>query len=79
MAVFLLWDLVLVLSLCVRQKNVSNLLLSSALSGSVAAVKDIDRFQQKISASLHPASLSPDLEHIKLGVITREELPVHYR
>lgn len=57
----------------------SNLLLSSALSRSVAAVKDIDRYQEKITVSLHQASLSPSLEHIKLGVIPREELPIHYR
>ncbi|XP_042370068.1 tetratricopeptide repeat protein 14 isoform X2 [Plectropomus leopardus] len=43
-----------------------------------AAVKDIDRYQEKITVSLHPASLSPSLEHIKLGVLPREELPVHY-
>ncbi|KAM4548222.1 tetratricopeptide repeat protein 14 isoform 2-T2 [Odontesthes bonariensis] len=43
-----------------------------------AGVKDIDRFQEKITVSLHQASLSPSLDHIKLGVITREQLPVHY-
>ncbi|XP_039667341.1 LOW QUALITY PROTEIN: tetratricopeptide repeat protein 14 [Perca fluviatilis] len=43
-----------------------------------AAVKDIDRYQEKITVSLHQASLFPSLEHIKLGVFPREELPVHY-
>uniref|UniRef100_A0A3B4AKT9 S1 motif domain-containing protein n=1 Tax=Periophthalmus magnuspinnatus TaxID=409849 RepID=A0A3B4AKT9_9GOBI len=43
-----------------------------------AGVKDIDRYQEKITVSLHQAALSPGLEHIKLGVVTREELPVHY-
>lgn len=43
-----------------------------------AGVKDIDRYQEKITVSLLEASLSPSLEHIKLGVITREELPIHY-
>uniref|UniRef100_UPI0037E83353 tetratricopeptide repeat protein 14 isoform X2 n=1 Tax=Semicossyphus pulcher TaxID=241346 RepID=UPI0037E83353 len=43
-----------------------------------AAVKDIDRYQEKITISLHQASLSSTLEHIKLGVIPREELPIHY-
>ncbi|KAK2835164.1 hypothetical protein Q5P01_015648 [Channa striata] len=43
-----------------------------------AGVKDIDRYQEKITVSLHPASLSPSLQHIKLGVITQEELPTHY-
>nr|XP_020472704.1 tetratricopeptide repeat protein 14 isoform X3 [Monopterus albus] len=41
-------------------------------------VKDIDRYQEKITVSLHQASLSPSLKHIKLGVITQEELPIHY-
>ncbi|XP_028260254.1 tetratricopeptide repeat protein 14 [Parambassis ranga] len=43
-----------------------------------AAVKDIDRYQEKITVSLQPASLPPSSEQIKLGVITREELPLHY-
>ncbi|KAF3690599.1 Tetratricopeptide repeat protein 14 [Channa argus] len=43
-----------------------------------AGVKDIDRYQEKVTVSLHPASLSPSLQHIKLGVITQEELPIHY-
>lgn len=45
----------------------------------VAGVKDIDRYQEKITVSLHQASLSSSLENIRLGVISREELPVHYR
>ncbi|XP_008282506.1 tetratricopeptide repeat protein 14 [Stegastes partitus] len=43
-----------------------------------AGVKDIDRYQEKITVSLHQTSLSSSLKHIKLGVITREELPIHY-
>nr|XP_019959698.1 PREDICTED: tetratricopeptide repeat protein 14 isoform X1 [Paralichthys olivaceus] len=43
-----------------------------------AGVKDIDRYQEKVTISLQQTSLSPSLEHLKLGVITREELPVHY-
>ncbi|KAM6939092.1 tetratricopeptide repeat protein 14 isoform 1-T2 [Lycodopsis pacificus] len=43
-----------------------------------AAVKDIDRYQEKITVSLQQASLSHNLEHIKLGVVPREELPIHY-
>ncbi|XP_068599471.1 tetratricopeptide repeat protein 14 isoform X2 [Brachionichthys hirsutus] len=43
-----------------------------------AAVKDIDRYQEKITVSLLQASVSPRLEHSKLGVVAREELPVHY-
>lgn len=43
-----------------------------------AGVKDIDRYQEKITVSLLPSSLGPGLAHIKLGVIAREELPKHY-
>ncbi|KAE8293912.1 Tetratricopeptide repeat protein 14 [Larimichthys crocea] len=43
-----------------------------------AAVKDIDRYQEKITVSLLKASLSPSMEQIKLGVVPREELPIHY-
>lgn len=60
------------------QKYLSNL-LSCDLSRSVAAVKDIDRYQEKITVSLHQASISPIFEHVKLGVFPREELPIHYR
>lgn len=44
-----------------------------------AAVKDIDRYQEKITVSLQKASLSPSMEHIKLGVVASDELPKHYR
>lgn len=43
-----------------------------------AAVKDIDRYQEKITVSLYQTSLSPNLERFKLGVFPREELPIHY-
>ncbi|RVE73636.1 hypothetical protein OJAV_G00033170 [Oryzias javanicus] len=43
-----------------------------------AGVKDIDRYQEKITVSLHQASLCAPLKHIKLGVITQEEMPIHY-
>ncbi|XP_060890946.1 tetratricopeptide repeat protein 14 isoform X2 [Labrus mixtus] len=43
-----------------------------------AAVKDIDRYQEKVTVSLHQASPSSKMEHVKLGVIPREELPTHY-
>nr|XP_057929706.1 tetratricopeptide repeat protein 14 isoform X2 [Doryrhamphus excisus] len=43
-----------------------------------AGVKDIDRYQEKITVSLLQASLSSRSACIQLGVITREELPVHY-
>ncbi|XP_023810134.1 tetratricopeptide repeat protein 14 isoform X2 [Oryzias latipes] len=43
-----------------------------------AGVKDIDRYQEKITVSLQQGSLCPALKHIKLGVITQEEMPIHY-
>ncbi|CAL1593365.1 unnamed protein product [Knipowitschia caucasica] len=43
-----------------------------------AGVKDIDRYQEKITVSLHQAVLCPGLEHVKLGVIAKEDLPTHY-
>ncbi|KAM7011870.1 tetratricopeptide repeat protein 14 [Tautogolabrus adspersus] len=43
-----------------------------------AAVKDIDRYQEKVTVSLLQASLSSKMEHVKLGVVPREELPIHY-
>lgn len=51
----------------------------SLLCALAAAVKDIDRYQEKITVSLHPSSLSASLEHVKLGVVASEELPKHYR
>nr|XP_061791177.1 tetratricopeptide repeat protein 14-like [Nerophis lumbriciformis] len=43
-----------------------------------AGVKDIDRYQEKITVSLLQTSISPRPESIQLGVMTREELPVQY-
>ncbi|KAM6962546.1 tetratricopeptide repeat protein 14 [Aplochiton taeniatus] len=43
-----------------------------------AGVKDLDRYHEKITVSLQPSSLSSCLASMKLGVMTREELPVHY-
>lgn len=43
-----------------------------------AGVKDIDRYHEKITVSLQPSSLSSSLKHLKLGVISREDLPLHY-
>ncbi|KAK9401338.1 tetratricopeptide repeat protein 14 [Crotalus adamanteus] len=44
-----------------------------------AAIKDIDRYHEKLSVSLHKSALSPSLANTKLGVISSEDLPVHYR
>ncbi|XP_061680938.1 tetratricopeptide repeat protein 14 isoform X2 [Syngnathoides biaculeatus] len=43
-----------------------------------AGVKDIDRYQEKITVSLLQASISARSACIQLGVMTREELPVCY-
>ncbi|XP_049587982.1 tetratricopeptide repeat protein 14 isoform X1 [Syngnathus scovelli] len=43
-----------------------------------AGVKDIDRYQEKITVSLMQASISARSDCIQLGVMTREELPVQY-
>ncbi|XP_061540374.1 LOW QUALITY PROTEIN: tetratricopeptide repeat protein 14 [Phycodurus eques] len=43
-----------------------------------AGVKDIDRYQEKITVSLLQASISARSVCIQLGVMTREELPIHY-
>ncbi|XP_018612417.2 tetratricopeptide repeat protein 14 isoform X2 [Scleropages formosus] len=43
-----------------------------------AGVKDIDRYHGKLTVSLHPSSLSPNLAKLKLGVISAEEMPLHY-
>lgn len=64
---------------CVFVKTFGYLEVINLLSSCPAAVKDIDRFQEKITVSLHQASLPPSLERVKLGVVVREELPVHYR
>ncbi|KAI4902086.1 hypothetical protein NFI96_014700 [Prochilodus magdalenae] len=43
-----------------------------------AGVKDIDRYHEKLTISLYSSSLAPNLERIKLGVISKEDLPLHY-
>ncbi|XP_062869102.1 tetratricopeptide repeat protein 14 [Trichomycterus rosablanca] len=43
-----------------------------------AGVKDIDRYHEKLTLSLHNSSLAPNLERTKLGVISKEDLPLHY-
>ncbi|XP_068137177.1 tetratricopeptide repeat protein 14 isoform X3 [Hyperolius riggenbachi] len=44
-----------------------------------AAVKDIDRYHEKITLSLHKSSLSTHLSSIKLGVMNSEDMPEYYR
>ncbi|XP_062306329.1 tetratricopeptide repeat protein 14 isoform X1 [Osmerus eperlanus] len=43
-----------------------------------AGVKDIDRYHEKVTISLQPSSLSCSLSRLKLGVISRDDLPLHY-
>ncbi|XP_017333902.1 tetratricopeptide repeat protein 14 isoform X2 [Ictalurus punctatus] len=43
-----------------------------------AGVKDIDRYHEKLTVSLYPTSLALNMERTKLGVISKEELPLHY-
>ncbi|XP_053369309.1 tetratricopeptide repeat protein 14 [Clarias gariepinus] len=43
-----------------------------------AGVKDIDRYHEKLTISLHPTSLALNMERTKLGVINKEDLPLHY-
>ncbi|XP_073215400.1 tetratricopeptide repeat protein 14 isoform X3 [Lepidochelys kempii] len=44
-----------------------------------AAIKDIDRYHEKLTISLHSSALPPSLSSTKLGVISSEDLPLHYR
>ncbi|XP_057182483.1 tetratricopeptide repeat protein 14 isoform X2 [Triplophysa rosa] len=43
-----------------------------------AGVKDIDRYHEKLTISLYSSSLAAHLEKVKLGVINKEDLPLHY-
>ncbi|XP_062438512.1 tetratricopeptide repeat protein 14 [Rhea pennata] len=44
-----------------------------------AAVKDVDRYHEKLTVSLYSSALPPNLCSTKLGVITSDEFPLHYR
>ncbi|NXE09247.1 TTC14 protein, partial [Lophotis ruficrista] len=46
---------------------------------SIAAVKDVDRYHEKLTVSLYSAALPPNLSSTKLGVITSDDFPLHYR
>uniref|UniRef100_A0A8C7VYN7 S1 motif domain-containing protein n=1 Tax=Oncorhynchus mykiss TaxID=8022 RepID=A0A8C7VYN7_ONCMY len=43
-----------------------------------AGVKDIDRYHEKITISLQPSSLGPNLMNLKLGVFSRDDMPLQY-
>ncbi|KAM9279338.1 tetratricopeptide repeat protein 14 [Morus bassanus] len=44
-----------------------------------AAIKDIDRYHEKLTVSLYSSALPPNLSSTKLGVITSDDFPLHYR
>ncbi|XP_018119163.1 tetratricopeptide repeat protein 14 isoform X2 [Xenopus laevis] len=44
-----------------------------------AAVKDIDRFHEKLTLSLHKSALPTHQSFVKLGVISTEDMPEYYR
>ncbi|XP_074860787.1 tetratricopeptide repeat protein 14 [Carettochelys insculpta] len=44
-----------------------------------AAIKDIDRYHEKLTVSLHSSALPPSLSSTKLGVISSDDLPLHHR
>ncbi|XP_059800707.1 tetratricopeptide repeat protein 14 isoform X3 [Hypanus sabinus] len=43
------------------------------------AVKDVDRYHERLAVTLRPSLLSARLSHWKLGVIGSEDLPTYYR
>lgn len=52
--------------------------LDKVMFYATAGVKDIDRYHEKLTLSLYPSSLAPHLNKVKLGVISKEDLPLHY-
>ncbi|KAM9378333.1 tetratricopeptide repeat protein 14 [Phaethornis superciliosus] len=44
-----------------------------------AAIKDVDRYHEKLTVSLYNSALPPSLSSTKLGVITSDDFPLHYR
>ncbi|KAM4695172.1 tetratricopeptide repeat protein 14 [Discoglossus pictus] len=44
-----------------------------------AAVKDIDRYHEKLTLSLHKSALPTHLSSVKLGVISFEDMPEYYK
>ncbi|KFV46083.1 Tetratricopeptide repeat protein 14, partial [Tyto alba] len=44
-----------------------------------AAIKDVDRYHEKLTVSLYSSALPPNLSSTKLGVITSDDFPLHYR
>ncbi|NXJ65974.1 TTC14 protein, partial [Rostratula benghalensis] len=44
-----------------------------------AAVKDVDRYHEKLTVSLYSSALPPSFSSTKLGVVTPDDFPLHYR
>ncbi|KAM6198816.1 tetratricopeptide repeat protein 14 isoform 1-T1 [Sarcoramphus papa] len=44
-----------------------------------AAIKDVDRYHEKLTVSLYSSALPPNLSSTKLGVITSDDFPLHYK
>uniref|UniRef100_A0A8C5R1D3 Tetratricopeptide repeat domain 14 n=1 Tax=Leptobrachium leishanense TaxID=445787 RepID=A0A8C5R1D3_9ANUR len=44
-----------------------------------AAVKDIDRYHEKLTLSLHKSALPTHMSSVKLGVITTDDMPDYYK
>ncbi|XP_014109742.1 PREDICTED: tetratricopeptide repeat protein 14 [Pseudopodoces humilis] len=44
-----------------------------------AALKDVDRYHEKLAVSLYSSALPPNLSSTKLGVITSDDFPLHYK
>ncbi|KAI6063096.1 Tetratricopeptide repeat protein 14 [Aix galericulata] len=42
-------------------------------------ITDVDRYHEKITVSLYSSALPPNLSSITLGVITSDDLPLHYK
>ncbi|NXF42681.1 TTC14 protein, partial [Oceanites oceanicus] len=61
----------------IRGKHFCNFLLTFTVS--IAAIKDIDRYHEKLTVSLYSSALPPNLSSTKLGVITSDDFPLHYR
>ncbi|NWR70205.1 TTC14 protein, partial [Centropus unirufus] len=45
----------------------------------IRAIKDIDRYHEKLVVSLYSSALPPSLSSTKLGVITSDDFPLHYK
>ncbi|NWW94367.1 TTC14 protein, partial [Rhynochetos jubatus] len=44
-----------------------------------AAIKDVDRYHEKLTVSLYSSALPPSLSSTKLGVITSDDFPLHHK